>query len=133
MKTKTITLLILLGLLLAGLIDVQETYDPHELIRFHVLANSDSDADQALKLAVKDQVVTYMQTLLDGAEDVQDSRQIIQSHLPDIKQQAQLVLDRKRQRRGRDGGVWTFRFSREILRSVQLAGGQLRSAAGGHR
>ncbi len=95
MKTKTITLLILLGLLLAGLIDVQETYDPHELIRFHVLANSDSDADQALKLAVKDQVVTYMQTLLDGAEDVQDSRQIIQSHLPDIKQQAQLVLDEK--------------------------------------
>ena len=92
MKTKQITLLLLLGLLAAGMIDVQETYDPNGLIRFHVLANSDSEADQALKLAVKDQVVTYMQTLLDGAEDVQDSRQIIQSHLSDIEKQAQLVL-----------------------------------------
>ena len=92
MKTKNMMLVIILGLLFAGMVDVQETYDPGELIRFHVLANSDSDADQALKLAVKDQVVIYMQALLDGAKSVEDSRQIIQSHLPDIQRQAQLVL-----------------------------------------
>ena len=31
-----------------------------EIIRFHVRANSDSEADQQLKLQVKDRVVTYM-------------------------------------------------------------------------
>ncbi len=101
MKTKISVLILLAGLLLAGLIDVHEEYDPGELIRFHVLANSDTEADQALKLAVKDQVVSYMQTLLDDAESVEDSREIIQNHLPDIQQQAQLVLAQK----GSDEGV----------------------------
>ena len=32
-----------------------------EIIRFHVRANSDSEADQQLKLQVKDRVVTYME------------------------------------------------------------------------
>ena len=35
-----------------------------EIIRFHVRANSDSEADQQLKLQVKDRVVTYMEPLL---------------------------------------------------------------------
>ena len=95
MRIKISALILLAGLLLAGLIDVHEEYDPSELIRFHVLANSDTEVDQALKLAVKDQVVSYMQTLLDDAKSVEDSRQMIQNHLPDIEQQAQLVLAQK--------------------------------------
>ena len=31
-----------------------------EVFRFHVLANSDSDEDQAVKLKVRDAVITYM-------------------------------------------------------------------------
>ena len=34
-----------------------------EIIRFHVIANSDSDEDQALKMKVKNEVVAYMETL----------------------------------------------------------------------
>lgn len=89
---KTLTLLFLAVLLLLGMIDVQEIYPSSELIRFHVLANSDSEADQTLKLAVKDQTVSYLQTLLVGAETVSDSRQIIQEHLPDIQKQAEQTL-----------------------------------------
>ena len=47
-----------------------------EIIRFHVRANSDSEADQQLKLQVKDRVVTYMEPLLRESQDIEQSRQI---------------------------------------------------------
>ena len=40
-----------------------------EVFRFHVIANSDSDQDQALKYQVRDQVIAYMRRSL-GEEDV---------------------------------------------------------------
>ena len=49
-----------------------------EIIRFHVRANSDSEADQQLKLQVKDRVVTYMEPLLRESQDIEQSRQILE-------------------------------------------------------
>ena len=40
-----------------------------EVFRFHVIANSDSDQDQALKYQVRDRVIAYMRRSL-GEEDV---------------------------------------------------------------
>lgn len=45
-----------------------------EILRFHVLANSDSEEDQKLKLEVKDRLVDYMKDILDGAEDVKETK-----------------------------------------------------------
>lgn len=46
-------------------------------MRFHVLANSDSEEDQKLKLEVKDRLVDYMKDILDGAEDVKETKKRI--------------------------------------------------------
>ncbi|MFI3207777.1 MAG: stage II sporulation protein R [Eubacteriales bacterium] len=51
------------------LLDTQESL-AQEVLRFHVLANSDSTEDQALKLEVKDQVLTYMELSLGTEESV---------------------------------------------------------------
>ena len=40
-----------------------------KIIRFHVIANSDEDADQALKLQVRNCVGAYVSTLLKDARD----------------------------------------------------------------
>ena len=42
----------------------------HKIIRFHVIANSDSDADQALKLKVKEAVVNYTSELLCNSKSI---------------------------------------------------------------
>lgn len=42
----------------------------HKIIRFHVIANSDSDADQALKLKVKEAVVNYTAELLCNSKSI---------------------------------------------------------------
>lgn len=40
-----------------------------KLIRLHVVANSDSEADQSLKFAVRDAVLQQTSAILDGADD----------------------------------------------------------------
>lgn len=57
-----------------------------QIIRFHVRANSDSEADQQLKLLVKDAVVTYLQPLLQASENVAQSRQILAEHTEQIRE-----------------------------------------------
>jgi len=48
-----------------------------KVIRFHVLANSDSDEDQNLKIKVKNNVIKYMYDKLNGCDDIDKSREMI--------------------------------------------------------
>ncbi|MCR6516129.1 stage II sporulation protein R [Clostridium sp. LY3-2] len=48
-----------------------------EIIRFHVLANSDSKEDQELKLKVRDEVIKYLEPLLKNSKSIDESREIL--------------------------------------------------------
>lgn len=50
-----------------------------KLIRFHVLANSDSDIDQDLKLRVKDEVLKYISPILEKSQSLEESREILKN------------------------------------------------------
>ena len=63
-----------------------------KVIRFHVLANSDSRQDQQLKLEVRDQVGSMMEERLADAEDLEESRRVISESLNDIEECAQNVI-----------------------------------------
>lgn len=63
----------------------QQQHIAGEIIRLHVIANSDSKEDQALKLQVKDEVVSYLREKLKDAQDVAQARQIIYDNLADIE------------------------------------------------
>lgn len=58
------------------------------ILRFHVRANSDSDEDQELKLAVKEDVVALIKPLLADCHTVAESKNVIVSHLQDIYEAA---------------------------------------------
>ena len=73
-------------------LDISKQIDTERLIRIHVLANSDSKEDQALKLQVKNEIIRYLQPQLSQASSIVDSRQKIQSSLPEIKRIAKQVL-----------------------------------------
>ena len=59
------------------------------VVRVHILANSDSEEDQALKLLVRDAVVEAGAGLLDGVSDPQTARQRLQKALPTLCEVAQ--------------------------------------------
>ena len=63
-----------------------------KVIRFHVLANSDAQADQDLKLKVRDAVGSFMQPRLSGISDINASRRAVKENLPGIEKTAQKVI-----------------------------------------
>jgi len=63
-----------------------------EVFRFHVLANSDSERDQALKMKVKEAVIAYMKKQLPESESVRMTRTWAASHLEEIEMVAEAVL-----------------------------------------
>lgn len=59
-----------------------------QVIRLHVLANSDSEEDQALKLEVRDRVLETTSALLAGETEPQAAAVLLNQHLDDIAQTA---------------------------------------------
>lgn len=64
-----------------------------EILRFHVIANSDSEEDQALKLKVRDAVVNYMEVLLGDAGDIEETKSLVKAHMADIEKRAAAVIE----------------------------------------
>ena len=78
-------LALLLGLALAALLgarlDGAQGALADKVLRLHVLANSDSQADQALKLRVRDAVLERAEGLLAGAGDRAEAEALLATHL----------------------------------------------------
>lgn len=85
-------LLLLLGLQYGRNLRMQEDI-AGKVLRFHVLANSDSREDQALKLAVRDAVGVEMAEVLAGAGDREACEKIINANLNQIKATAERVVE----------------------------------------
>ena len=56
-----------------------------ELIRFHVVANSDSQEDQSMKLTVRDAVLNSIQADLQAISDIENAKEYLQNSLPKIQ------------------------------------------------
>lgn len=74
--------------------DVGILYDDIQaaVIRFHVRANSDSSEDQALKMKVRNEVLTYLQTFLQNTGDRASAEKILREHISDIENISRNVI-----------------------------------------
>ena len=63
-----------------------------EVLRFHVLANSDSEKDQALKMKVKEAVLAYMEYKMPQHTDLAQTREWVGEHLGELGDIAQAVI-----------------------------------------
>ena len=86
-----VTLLALLGMQYGKNQRIQEQI-AGKVLRFHVLANSDTAEDQNLKLAVRDAVGSRMAELLSDVPDREACEQVVEAHLPEIAETAQAVV-----------------------------------------
>ena len=64
----------------------------NKIIRFHVLANSDLDEDQELKLKVRDEVIKYMSPILDKSKSLDESREILKNNQDKVIEIAEKVI-----------------------------------------
>lgn len=59
------------------------------IFRLHILANSDSEEDQALKLAVRDSVIDYMEEINSGSKTKEETIKVVNENLKEIKEIAE--------------------------------------------
>ena len=59
------------------------------IFRLHILANSDSEEDQALKLAVRDSVISYMETINNSSTTKEETINNVNINLENIKKVAE--------------------------------------------
>ncbi len=92
-RLLTATLVLCALMLVIGLFPVHgeaEIYDT--VVRLHVLANSDSEADQALKLKVRDAVLDVTSPLLADCATQDEAREVLEGHTEEILAAARAVI-----------------------------------------
>ena len=63
------------------------------LIRFHVVANSDTEGDQAIKLAVRDAVLSSISADLHNITDIEEAKKYLQINLPKLQKLVNQTLE----------------------------------------
>jgi stage II sporulation protein R len=77
--TLVITIAVVFSMFIASYSENLNEGLSNSLIRLHVLANSDSPSDQALKRKVRDVIITYMKAQLKDSKSLDQTKQIIDS------------------------------------------------------
>ncbi len=69
----------------------EEIYDT--VVRLHVLANSDSEEDQALKLDVRDAVLALTSPLVEDCTSQAEAIAVLEAHMSELEAAARAVID----------------------------------------
>ena len=94
------------------------------VLRLHVIANSDSDEDQKLKLAVRDAVLSAGSPLFDGEVNTKNAAEIAKSETEYLEQAAQAVIDENGFDYGVKIEVGQSRFPTRVYEDVTLPAGE---------
>lgn len=73
-------------------LDQEQNHLADQLLRLHVLANSDTEEDQALKLRVRDELLVQVQPWLETQADVAGVKDELRGRLPELSQMAERVI-----------------------------------------
>ncbi|KWW20934.1 hypothetical protein AS888_14990 [Peribacillus simplex] len=103
MKTKHLAIIYLVILTIGTIVSIympkaevvgaEETkVIPDEAIRLRILANSDEEKDQAVKRLIRDEVNKDITKWVQELTSLDEARDVITSHLPDIQAKAEAVV-----------------------------------------
>jgi stage II sporulation protein R len=94
-RYRLLTVMVIVGLFVGGAMlssgfaiiksPVIEAYNCHNLIRLHVIANSDSVVDQTVKLKIRNRILELTENLLLKVEDPVEAEVILKSNLDRIE------------------------------------------------
>ena len=121
-------LALLLGVAIAALagvwLDRSQAALSDQVIRLHVLANSDSETDQALKLKVRDAVLAAIPEAVTRADTPQQAAAALQTALPALQNAADNALHRAHSAQPARLRLEQFAFAARDYGSFALPGGE---------
>lgn len=81
-----------LSLFCVGFLAADKLCLRENVIRLHVVANSDTEEDQSTKLAVRDAVTAYLNNEMKSIKDSDEAKAFIEKHLDQIQDAASATL-----------------------------------------
>lgn len=95
-----------------------------ELLRFHVIGNSDSEEDQTVKLFVKEGLITYLTPYLKDCTNKEDTITVLSSHLSEIETEAARLLASKGYHYGATATLGKSNFPIKVYGDISLPAGE---------
>ena len=87
------TLMLLVAAFYLGTVASDRQALSQNLIRLHVVADSNSAEDQAIKLQVRDAITAKLETVMDELPDLETAKAYLEAHLPELEQIANDALE----------------------------------------
>lgn len=94
-----------------------------KLVRLHIVANSDSPEDQALKRRVRDEVIKKMSPKFEGLKDVAEVKAVIASNLGEIESIANEVVQKENKVYTAKAVLDNFDFPTKVYGNLTLPAG----------
>lgn len=94
-KTIFVFLMIILIYMVIGNVIATNDLIPEEAIRIRVIANSNSEYDQEIKLKVKDRLQYDMYNILKNTTDLELARELIKNNLGSVEENIDQVLKKE--------------------------------------
>jgi stage II sporulation protein R len=94
------------------------------LVRLHVIANSDSEVDQALKLKVRDAIIEYMKEKFADSKDINQTKTIINNNLKNIEKISQEVILRNNCTYSVKAAMGNYDFPTKVYGDISLPAGK---------
>ena len=95
----------------------------NNIFRLHILANSDSEEDQALKLKVRDAILQYMETLNTANQDKQSVIELSKNHIEDFKTIAKKIIQENGYNYSVSAEIGNFYFPTKYYGNISLPAG----------
>ncbi|MEW6724832.1 MAG: stage II sporulation protein R [Bacillota bacterium] len=118
---------ILLGAELAALAKAAPAVSQSNLVRLHIMANSDRLDDQAVKLVVRDVVVRHLSPRLAGVDDRKAAEAVIAAELGTLEALARAVLRIKGFSYGAAASLADGEFPERVYGALTLPAGSYRT------
>lgn len=99
----------------------------NKLIRFHVIANSDTDEDQELKLKVRDAVIAYLQPKLIESTSIAQSEEIIKNEYDELGKISKNIICKNGYNYDVKVGIKNSTFPTKQYSSVILPAGEYKA------
>lgn len=88
----TVLLLLVLGVIYAYSLYKDSQTLREQIIRLHVVADTDEPVDQEVKILVRDEILSLLETIKDDAFDKQEAMKLLREELPMLQKAANDLL-----------------------------------------
>jgi len=94
------------------------------IVRLHVVANSDSVSDQALKLKVRDAIIEFMKNELSDSKDINETKTIINNNLKNIEEVSNEVIKKNKSSYSVKATIGNYDFPTKTYGDIALPAGE---------